>query len=317
MKNYQVKTPIAFIIFNRPEVTERVFAEIAHARPAKLLVVGDGARVNQENDVSMVALTREIINRVNWPCELLTNFSEVNLGCRKRVSSGLDWVFSQVEEAIILEDDCLPDPSFFYFCDTLLARYRDDPRIMTICGTNLANTKDITESYYFAPIPHIWGWATWKRVWDEYDVNMPLLDFLNSDRAFNSNLDTSELNYWLNFFNQVKKGVIDTWDVQLTYLAMTSYRLSIFPRLNLIKNIGFGADATHTKRQNHLAELETFSVDDPLIHPKFIIPLLSAASERNKKEGIGTPRIIRAIKFLLTGYGIRYSLGRLKAYIAP
>ena len=126
MTRWSLNTPVAFLIFNRPDTTQLVFNEIAKARPPKLLVVADGARTNKSGEAELCARTREIINQVDWECEVLTNYSDSNLGCRARVSSGLDWIFKQVPEAIILEDDCLPDPSFFRFCEEMLARYRNE-----------------------------------------------------------------------------------------------------------------------------------------------------------------------------------------------
>src|SRR3977135_321358 len=148
-----LETPVAFIIFNRPHTTERVFAEIARARPRKLLVVADGPRTNNEGDQEKYAATRDIVERVDWDCEVLKHFSDVNLGCNFAVSSGISWVFSQVEEAIILEDDCLPHPSFFRFCAELLEKFRDDERVAAIGGTNLLlNWPRDSQSYYFSLI---------------------------------------------------------------------------------------------------------------------------------------------------------------------
>ena len=182
MLNFQLSTPVAFIIFNRPDTTARVFAEIAKARPPKLLVVGDGPRANRDGEADRVAEARAIIKNVDWPCEVLTNFSTPNLGCKKRVSSGIDWIFEQVEEAIILEDDCLPDPSFFQFCEEMLARYRHDDRIAMISGDNfLFGQVPVPESYYFSRYCHIWGWASWRRAWKDYDVNIPALAAIRTD----------------------------------------------------------------------------------------------------------------------------------------
>src|SRR5665648_587346 len=169
MSNFQLKTPVAFIIFNRPETTRRVFAEIAKARPTKLLVIADGPRATHPDDAEKCAVVRAIIDGVDWDCEVLKNYSDVNLGCKRRVSSGLDWVFDTVEEAIILEDDCLPHPTFFRFCEEMLAKYRDDKRIAMISGDNFQFGKKRTEySYYFSRYTHIWGWASWRRAWDNY-----------------------------------------------------------------------------------------------------------------------------------------------------
>ena len=151
-------TPVAFIIFNRPDTTKRVFAEIAKARPPKLLVIADGPRADHPADVEKCAAVRAIIDGVDWDCEVLKNYSDVNLGCKRRVSSGLDWVFDTVEEAIILEDDCLPHPTFFRFCEEMLEKYRDDKRIAMISGDNLQfGRKRTGYSYYFSRYPHIWG----------------------------------------------------------------------------------------------------------------------------------------------------------------
>ena len=174
MSDFKLMLPVAFIIFNRPDTTERVFAEIANAKPPKLLVIGDGPRTGRPGEAEKVAATRAIIQRVDWDCKVLTNFSEVNLGCKKRVSSGIDWVFEQVEEAIILEDDCLPDITFFRFCQEMLERYRGDQRIGMISGDNFQFGRRYgDDSYYFSKYVHIWGWATWRDRWvGSYDVSM-------------------------------------------------------------------------------------------------------------------------------------------------
>ncbi len=165
-----LETPVAFIIFKRHDLTERVFQAIREAKPKKLLVIADGPRFPEE--AAKCQKTRDIIQQVDWDCEVLKNYSEVNLGCRQRISSGLDWVFSQVEEAIILEDDCVPAPSFFSFCQTLLDYYRDDNRIMVISGDNFQDGQSRTDySYYFSRYNHCWGWATWHRAWQYWDFN--------------------------------------------------------------------------------------------------------------------------------------------------
>ena len=161
-----LSTPVAFIIFNRPDTTEIVFETIRQAKPSKLLVVADGPRTDRSGEVEKCTATRAVIERVDWECEVITNYSDVNLGCKRRVSGGIDWIFSQVEEAIILEDDCLPAPSFFQFCQTMLERYRYDDRISMIGGSNYQQENSRTsDSYFFTKYAHIWGWATWRRAW--------------------------------------------------------------------------------------------------------------------------------------------------------
>jgi len=289
MSEFQLTTPVAFIIFNRPDTTERVFAEIARARPPKLLIVGDGPRTSREGEAAKVAATRAIINRVDWPCEVLTNFSEVNLGCKVRVSSGLDWVFEQVPEAIILEDDCLPHPTFFRFCQELLERYRNDDRFALVCGTSLSKSQPTTDGYYFSRYPHIWGWASWRRVWKKYDVQMTELDSLIANTNFKESFQNkNEYMHWVKCFLSTRDGKIDTWDAQVLYMTFTHALLSIYPAANLISNIGFGEDATHTTSNNSsVANLKTYSFNIPTIHPKFIFPNHQAELDRKIIELIG------------------------------
>lgn len=171
--NYKLSTAIAFCIFNRPDRTQQVFQAIREAQPSQLLVIADGPRSGHPNDLEDCQITRSIIDQVDWDCEVLTNFSDINLGCRQRISSGLDWVFEQVEEAIILEDDCLPDPSFFPYCQELLERYRDTPEVMMISGNNFQfGHNPVEHSYYFSHYGHVWGWATWRRAWQKYDNSL-------------------------------------------------------------------------------------------------------------------------------------------------
>jgi hypothetical protein len=272
MSEFQLTTPVAFIIFNRPDTTERVFAEIARARPPKLLVVGDGPRANRPGEAKKVAACRAIIDRVDWPCEVLTNYSEANLGCKVRVSSGLDWVFEQVPEAIILEDDCLPHPTFFRFCQELLERYRDDERIGMISGDNyLFDRTEINSSYYFTKYSNIWGWASWRRAWTKYDVTLRHWpEFLQSRGFENFNMSRSEVAFWTDVFSKTFQDEIDTWDYQWVFTNFINNRVSINPAVNLISNIGFGVGATHTTGDSIYANMKTLPVDFPMMHPNFL-----------------------------------------------
>lgn len=273
MPEFQLKTPVAFIIFNRHDTTERVFAEIAKAKPPKLLVVGDGARANRAGEADKVAATRAIIDRVDWDCEVLTNFSESNLGCKRRVSSGIDWVFEQVEEAIILEDDCLPHPTFFRFCEELLACYRHDQRIAMISGDNFQFGHWINDdSYYFSDFNHIWGWASWRDRWQEsYDVEMKNWPQIRDEgRVADWFCSKAKRVYWTNIFEKVYRGKVDTWDYQWNFASRLAGRISVIPNVNLISNIGFGANATHTTGGSKLAAIEVEEMQFPLKHPECV-----------------------------------------------
>jgi hypothetical protein len=272
MSEFQLTTPVAFIIFNRPDTTDRVFAEIARARPPKLLVVGDGPRDNRPGEAEKVAACRAIINRVDWPCEVLTNYSEANLGCKVRVSSGLDWVFEQVPEAIILEDDCLPHPSFFRFCQEMLERYRDDERIGMISGDNFQFGQSVTEdSYYFSKYTHIWGWATWRRAWLGYDVKVSIWPkILREGWLKQISANEGEEAYWREVFQSVYDGRLDTWDYQWTLHCFLQGQISVMPNFNLISNIGFGENATHTHGESIYSNMPIKEMIFPLKHAEIL-----------------------------------------------
>jgi hypothetical protein len=265
-----LSTPVAFIIFNRPEITKKVFAAIRQAKPEKLLVIADGPRFPEEAE--KCKKTREIVNQIDWKCEVLTNFSEINLGCKQRVSSGIDWVFSEVEEAIILEDDCLPAPSFFSFCQTLLEYYRDDKRIMVISGDNFVEYKS-DYSYRFSKYSHTWGWASWRRAWQYYDVEIKSWPKYKQENLLSSVCEhPAEQKYWTEIFDKIFAGTINAscWDYQWNYICWTQSGLSVLPNSNLISNIGFGSDATHTIDDNPYAKLPITDIWE-IKHPLFVV----------------------------------------------
>jgi len=275
MPDFRLTTPVAFIIFNRPDTTERVFAEIAKAKPPKLLVVADGPRANRSGEADKVAATRAIIKHVDWDCEVLTNFSEVNLGCMRRPSSGIDWVFDQVPEAIILEDDCLPQSTFFRFCEELLERYRNDERIGMISGDNFQFGQKRTEaSYYFSRYTHTWGWASWRRAWKYYDCEAAGWPTLRDGGWLDVLLGKSnERKYWAKVFQAVHEGRIDTaWDYQWTLTCWAQGMLTVLPNVNLISNVGFGGDGTHTHGASIYADMKVEPMDFPLRHPQIVLP---------------------------------------------
>jgi len=267
----QFLVPIAFLVFNRPETTARVFEEIRRIRPLKLLVVADGPRNNHPGDAGKCAEVRSIIDSVDWPCEVLKNYSDENLGCGLRPASGITWVFEHVEEAIILEDDCLPHPSFFYYCQELLQKYRDDNRIMVIAGNNqnLSSSRG-SNSYYFSMYPYCWGWASWRRAWNYFDFDMKLLPHVFEDHVLeNIFLNKSERSFWIARFNSVfSQDKSHIWDYQWFFACCLQGGLCVVPNVTLVSNIGFGEGATHTTDGNNvLANLPTEEMKFPLNHP--------------------------------------------------
>jgi len=270
MTAFQLKTPVAFLIFNRPDTTIRVFEEIRRTRPPKLFVIADGPRADRPGEVDKCQAVRAIIDTVDWSCEVLKNYSDVNLGCKVRISSGLDWVFEQVEEAIILEDDCLPHPTFFRFCEELLERFRDDERVGMISGDNFQNGNwTPEESYYFSRYSHIWGWASWRRAWLHYDVEIKDWPTQKKKGLLNKVFPESMISRyrWEKVFNRVYAGMIDTWDYQWLLTCWKQDCLICLPKNNLISNIGFGPDATHTtSTASGIARRPVVPLFFPLLH---------------------------------------------------
>jgi len=247
MDNSRLSTPVALLIFNRPDTTERVFEAIRAARPTKLLVVADGPRPDRHGEAERCSAARAVIERVDWDCQVFTNFANSNLGCKLRVASGLDWVFDTVEEAIILEDDCVPHADFFPFCAALLEKYRMDERVMMIGGTNYMLHLDIPESYFFSRYFAIWGWATWRRAWALYDINMPNWETYKAQKTLRNFYSRPDMLYYFTAaFDAAYYDQIDTWDLQWFYCCLFNNGLSAVPRVNLISNIGL--EGSHTDR---------------------------------------------------------------------
>jgi hypothetical protein len=265
-----LSTPVLFLIFNRPDTTQQVFNEIRKTQPAQLFVAADGP---SKADYELCKKTRDIIQQVDWDCKVSTLFRDKNLGCKYAVSSAIDWFFSNVDEGIILEDDCVPDQSFFPFCQELLEKYRDDKRIMMISGANFQFDRKKTEnSYYFSRYFHIWGWATWKRAWKLYDRDLKAWPEIREKGYLNNILSQKRLvRYWETIFNAVSNGSINTWDYQWVFSCWIQGGLSIIPNINMISNIGFDQRSTHTKGKDIRANMQTEKIVFPLRHPKYII----------------------------------------------
>ncbi len=253
-------------------MTEQVFATIRRAQPETLLLVADGPRPDVPTDADQCLAAQAAVARIDWPCQVHRNYSERNLGCRNRVASGLDWAFQLVEEAIVLEDDCVPHhPSFFRFCEDLLEYYRDEPRVMCISGSNFQNGIRRGEgSYYFSLFNHCWGWATWRRAWSQFDVKASSWPALRETNLLADLFpDSSHADYWARRFERVYSARADTWDFQWTLACWAHQGLTCTPNANLVANIGYGPEATHTMREENPAEL-SHEMEFPLRHPASI-----------------------------------------------
>jgi hypothetical protein len=262
------------VIFNRPDTTLKVFEEIRTAKPARLYIASDGPRQDHPDDKLLCSQARSVINNVDWDCELKTFINKKNVGCKDSVSAAITWFFDNEEEGIILEDDCLPANSFFKFCDTLLEKYRNDTRIRHISGCNLQMGKKWGGgTYYFSNRTHIWGWASWKRAWEDYDKNLKKYNNEEiKERLFNIYGDPIVVQSWLEIFNEVKAGKVNSWAYPLDFINFFNNGLVIIPNENLISNIGFNSNATNTLNADNVYANIPLSEIQEIIDPIFILP---------------------------------------------
>jgi hypothetical protein len=269
-----MESALLFLIFNRPETTRKVFEAIRLAKPKRLYLAADGARPNNKGEVEKVKQVRDIVYEVDWECRVRTLFREKNLGCKMAVSSAISWFFDQEEEGIILEDDCLPNQSFFLFCQELLDFYRGDSRIMAISGDNFQQgTLRNNYSYYFSRYNHVWGWASWRRAWLLFDRDLRTWPEVKTNRLLEYTAGGNQgfLKFWTEMFDRCYAGEIDTWGWPWMYSCWVQSGLTILPNVNLVSNIGFGESATHTKAfVENQAALETKEMIFPLKHPPWV-----------------------------------------------
>lgn len=271
-----MKKPVLFIIFKREELTNRVFEAIREAKPPRLYVVADGPREDIEGEYERCMATRKVIEKVDWDCEVKTLFREKNIGCRQSISGGITWFFENEEDGIILEDDCLPNKSFFYFCEELLDYYKDNEKIMSIGGFHYGEpcTK---YSYYFSSIMQCWGWATWKRAWKHYDANLEKYSYeYISEKIDKIYKDVYMRRYWKDIVHMMKnpdiqkERKIDSWSYIWTISIIQDDGICIDSNTNLVSNIGFGMDSLHCSSEDHyLANTSTYDID-VITHPKTI-----------------------------------------------
>lgn len=305
--------PVALFVFNRPDLTARVVETIRAARPSQLFVSADGPRPDRPDEAQLCAQARKVVQAVDWECDVHWKLEERNLGCGPAVSQGIDWVFESVDRAIILEDDCLPDPSFFAFCTSLLERYADDTRVMQIAGSNLAAPRNAfgSASYSFASFPLVWGWATWRRAWRHYDIamaNWPTfrdsggLDGLHASRARRVHLRRE--------WNHIFAGN-GTWDHQWQYTVMSQHGLSVYPATNLVTNLGFRPDATQTTGAGSMAEIPVKPIGFPLAHPPHVAEnaRLERFLEKEVLRAAGTA--VTLLRTLLPSHRARRALRRV------
>ena len=309
--SYQTTNPVIFCIFNRPETTQRVFNEIAKAKPPVLYVVADAARPQVEGEAELCLECRAIAEQVDWPCEVTLDYAEDNMGCKQRIYSGISNAFKQFDFAIILEDDCLPSPDFFRFVDTMRERYQDDKNVMQIAGTAFIRPLNPAQAYFRSAYPLIWGWATWKRVWDDFDLSMKEWPKIKAQIKLQVYAKPRLHNRFIRYMEKAYQGRVNTWDYPFVAHILLNRGHCITPLFNLISNIGFGEGATHTKNQSGLhanlpftelpasipinlcSEIDTIrsglQIDNSLFRKNFIQKRLSKLAKQLNINYVPTP----------------------------
>ena len=270
-----LNTAVLFLVFNRLDTSQQVFAAIREAKPPRLYIAADAARETKAGEAEKVIAVREfILQNIDWECDVKTLFREENLGCKYAVSGAIDWFFENEEMGIILEDDCLPSQSFFWFCEELLLWYKDDLRVWHVAGNNLhfGWKRDEDYSYYFSYYGSIWGWASWRSRWQSYDVEMKGYEEIKSKNyLWDVFGNQEEEKFRISNFDDIKDG-LNTWDFQWAYTRFINSGLSIVPTDNLVKNLGFGEDATHThSKSDRRANMNNLNITLPLRNPQYII----------------------------------------------
>ncbi|MGB7345245.1 MAG: glycosyltransferase family 2 protein [Pirellulaceae bacterium] len=259
---------------------------IRAAQPKQLFLVSDAARDERGGESELVAQTRaETESQIDWDCQVQKIYADRNMGCGPRISSAITQAFQSVAQLIVLEDDCVADPTFFDFCGQTLERFENDNRIMSISGDNFQNGISRTDdSYYFSKYTHCWGWATWKRAWQHFSLDMPSWPEFRDSGGLHAYCDnTHEIEYWTRIFNDCHTGNVSSWAYPWQLSCWMNHGLTVLPDVNLVTNIGFGDDATHTKQQTQNSHLASHSIDQ-IRHPQRVF--------RNHAADLYTDRVL-------------------------
>jgi hypothetical protein len=264
--------PVVLIVFQRPDTTARVLDAVRKVQPSRLFVIADGPRTGRPAEEKRCRQVRALFEDMGWDCTVYRNFAEENQGLKLRVVSGLDWVFDHVDRAIILEDDCVPDPVFFPFCDTLLDRYASISNVFTISGNNFQPEWRTDASYYFSRYMHCWGWATWKTAWEKMDPAMSSWPEVRRQGWLQQLFATpSAAAYWHDIFERVFNSEIDSWAYVWQYCIWMYGGINVLPEVNLVRNVGHGDLATHTKEDHSAPVRHGDALSQPFKHPPCVL----------------------------------------------
>lgn len=301
-----MEIPVLFLIFNRPDIASRVFEVIRTVRPRRLYVAADGPRHNQAGDIEKCSEARKVATSVDWPCDVKTLFRSENAGCRLSVSTAIDWFFDNEEAGIILEDDCIPHPSFFPFVEAMLERYRTDERIMCVSAQHFHGTAHkLNDSYFFSRYNHCWGWGSWRRAWALYDRHMTKWPDLRETDFLLKLGDGSKMfeHYWKGCFDRAFQNKVDSWAYRWTLSCWEHNGLTVLPSVNLVRNVGFDNAATHTKKEKAIIKnLPLQEMVFPLIHPGQVLRDVWADTWEDRHVYGITP-MTSFIRMVLNGLG--------------
>jgi len=289
-----MKTPIVLIIYHRPEMVSSIIQSLREVKPTKIFVIADGPK--NESDVERCKETRVLIESIDWKCKIFKNYSSKNLGLRKRVVTGLNWVFSKVDRAIILEDDLVINKSFYKFCEQMLEKYKNNSKIISIAGNNfLFGEHRIRESYFFSRYIYSWGWATWRRSWKLYKDEMGKWPQEKRQGILKKKINgLGRYLYWTKIFDLTYRRIIDSWAYCFVYTSFIHDKLTIVPSVNLVSNVGTGRGATHTSVKSRALYVDAKNINFPLRHPKKV-EQDSVADSITEKTLYFTPRIITGL----------------------
>ncbi len=290
-----MKKPVLFLIFNRPENSLQVFNTIKKYKPSKFYIAADGPRLEKLGEKEICEKTREVVELIDWECEIKTLFRDENLGCKNAISSAIDWFFENETEGIILEDDVVPNEDFFTFCEYNLEKYSSDDRVMMITGTNYLSNENCDYTYFFSRHYTIWGWATWRRAWKLYDVNMDYWD--NADVKDDIRYINNSNFIWKHFkftFDSLTTTYINTWDIQWVFTCLINNGLCVTPKVNLVTNIGIEGTHGKTLTDSHFMQTYHLNLKSNVISPKSFLPFakydetlhLLKNKKSNRRHGI-------------------------------
>jgi hypothetical protein len=290
-----LNVPVAIIFFARPDLLRQTFSAIRQNKPQKLFLIQDGPRPDKQDDIIKIQKCRDIVEHIDWDCEVYRNYSDVNLGCGKRVSTGVTWAFTYVDRLAIIEDDCVPSEGFFPFCSELLELYKDDLRIHMICGmNNLGIYEETPYDYFFSESGSIWGWATWKRVWDKVDYNLEVISDTYACKLLEAKYGKKLLADSVSMRNKINSNILtSSWSLQKGISAYLYSGLNIVPKSNLITNIGLGPEGANSvssikmipRGLRRIYFMPTYAVTLPLKHPLYVISDVIYTRKLNKVMG--------------------------------